>query len=65
MVDITKTITDCRDSKDSKFLELATSGHAQFILTNDKDLLVLNPYESISIVEPAYFLAMRLDRIEN
>ena len=38
---------------------------AQFILTNDKDLLVLNPYESISIVEPVYFLAMRLDRIEN
>ena len=50
MVDITKTITDCRDSKDNKFLELATSGHAQFILTNDKDLLVLNPYENISIV---------------
>ena len=65
MVDITRTITDCRDPKDNKFLELATSGHAQFILTNDKDLLVLNPYESISIVEPVDFLAMRRDRIEN
>ena len=50
MVDITRTIVDCRDPRDDKFLELATSGHAQFILTNDKDLLVLNPYENISIV---------------
>jgi len=63
MVEITKTIVECRDPKDNKFLELAISGYANYILTNDKDLLVLNPYENVTIVTPLDFLAVAQTKI--
>jgi len=43
-------ITDCRDPKDNFLLELAVSAEADYIITGDKDLLVLNPYKNINIV---------------
>ena len=46
----------CRDPTDDKFLELAANGHADLILTGDKDLLVLNPFRGIQIVGPATFV---------
>ena len=57
IIEVTVTIADCRDPKDNKFLELAISGKANYILTNDKDLLVLNPYQSITVITPSDFLA--------
>jgi putative PIN family toxin of toxin-antitoxin system len=56
LVTITERIAACRDSTDDKFLELAVSGQADFILTGDADLLVLNPFRGISIVAPATFV---------
>lgn len=56
MVIIEKRITACRDSKDDKFLELALNGNANFIVTGDKDLLVLHPFESVEILTAADFL---------
>ena len=49
-------ITACRDPKDNKYLELALSGKADCIITGDKDLLVLNPFENIPIISPLDFL---------
>lgn len=49
-------ITECRDPKDNKFLELAVAGNADCIVTGDKDLLVLNPFRGIKIVSPSDFL---------
>lgn len=49
-------ITECRDPKDNKFLELAVAGNADCIVTGDKDLLVLNPYRGTKIISPANFL---------
>ena len=46
----------CRDPKDNKVLEAALAGHADLIVTGDKDLLVLNPFEEIQILGPAAFL---------
>ena len=57
IIEVTVTIADFQDPKDNKFLELAISGNANYILTNDKDLLVLNPYQSITVITPADFLA--------
>jgi putative PIN family toxin of toxin-antitoxin system len=51
-------ITACRDPKDDKFLELAVSGSATHIVTGDSDLLVLNPFQGISIVTPGGFLEL-------
>ncbi|MEO6844130.1 MAG: putative toxin-antitoxin system toxin component, PIN family [Ginsengibacter sp.] len=55
-VEISETITDCRDPKDNKFLELAISANASCIITGDKDLLILNPFRGIPILNAADFL---------
>ena len=48
----------CRDPKDDKFLATAKAGNAQFIVTEDQDLLVLGEYESIRIITTLAFLQM-------
>jgi len=57
-VQVTRTVTDCRDPKDNKFLELALSGKADLILTGDDDLLTLHPWGGIAILSPANYLAL-------
>lgn len=56
IVEIAAVITDCRDPKDNKFLELAVSGKASHIITGDDDLLILHPFHGVSIVTPQAFL---------
>ncbi len=56
LIDVEIVITDCRDPKDNKFLELAVSANASCIVTGDKDLLVLNPFRGIPILNSADFL---------
>ncbi len=56
LVPITHTVTDCRDSKDNKFLELALSGEASYLVSGDDDLLVLHPFRGIPILAPADFM---------
>jgi len=57
-IDIVQTITACRDPKDNKFLELALNGSADFILSGDKDLLALHPFQGIPIYKPAEYLGL-------
>ena len=49
-------IQDCRDPKDNDILSLAVSEQANCILSGDKDLLVLHPYQNIPIFTPKEFL---------
>lgn len=49
-------ITDCRDPKDNKFLELAVASDAACIISGDKDLLILHPFRGIPILNAADFL---------
>jgi uncharacterized protein len=53
---VTDVITDCRDPKDNKFLELAVSGSAHSIISGDGDLLVLHPFRGVSITTPRKFI---------
>jgi len=53
---ITQQIQACRDANDDKILELAVNGEAEYIVTGDDDLLVMNPFRGINIVTPAEFL---------
>ncbi len=53
---VTETITDCRDPKDNKFLEVAVSEQATVIVTGDRDLLDLHPYRRIAIMTPRNFI---------
>lgn len=54
--EISERITDCRDPKDNKFLELAISANASCIISGDKDLLVLHPFRGIPILNAVDFL---------
>jgi len=56
IVPISTSIQACRDPKDDKFLELAVSGEASWIVTGDQDLLVLNPFRDIHVAAPSEFL---------
>lgn len=55
-IKVFEQIVICRDPKDNKFLELAHEAGASYIITGDKDLLVLNPFNDIKILTAADFL---------
>lgn len=60
LVVITERVTECRDAKDNKFLELAWNGRADVIVSGDADLLTLHPFRGIPIVDPASFGRLRI-----
>lgn len=45
----------CRDISDDNILALAKSSQPRYIITGDKDLLVLEKYNSIPIITPREF----------
>jgi hypothetical protein len=51
-------VTDCRDPKDDKYLELALAAGAETIVSSDDDLLVLHPWRGVRILRPADYLAL-------
>lgn len=55
-VEISESITACRDAKDNKFLEVAVNGKADVIITGDQDLLILHPFRKVDILTPAQFV---------
>lgn len=55
-IELTTTITACRDPKDNKFLERGIDGSSTRIITVDSDLLALHPFQEIAIVSPELFL---------
>ena len=48
----------CRDSDDDKFLAVAASGDASYLVTGDKDLLVLKAFGTTRIVTVSDFLEL-------
>ncbi len=57
-VQIVQKIAACRDRKDDKFLELAVNGKANYIITGDQDLLVLNLFQDIVIISVSDYLSL-------
>jgi putative PIN family toxin of toxin-antitoxin system len=55
-VELSGAVTVCRDPDDNKLLETAVAGHADWLVTGDQDLLVLNPFQRIRILTPSAFL---------
>lgn len=58
LVEIIENVQECRDSKDDKVLDLALNGKAQYIITGDKDLLVLPPFRGVVVMTTDEFLRM-------
>ena len=54
------TIKGLRDLKDTKIIACALSLNADYIVTGDKDLLVIKEYKGIHIVSPKSFLGLFL-----
>lgn len=46
----------CRDPRDDLLLEIAVAGKADYLVSGDQDLQVLDPFAGIPIVGPAAFL---------
>jgi len=57
IVGVVEKLTECRDPKDNKFLELAVSGNATSIISGDNDLLILNPFCGVTILTPQQFVS--------
>jgi len=51
-------VSDCRDPKDNKYLELAVTAAAAFVVSSDEDLLTLNPWQGIFILRPRAYVAL-------
>jgi predicted nucleic acid-binding protein len=56
LVEITENVQECRDPKDDKVLELALNGKAQYIISGDRDLLVLHPFRDVIVTTADEFL---------
>lgn len=54
-VPILHTVQQCRDPKDDKFLELALNGRADYLITGDQDLLVLDAFHGTKIITAQAF----------
>jgi uncharacterized protein len=52
----TKKVDICRDPKDNMFLELSETSQADFLVTGDKDLLVLKEFQNTKILTPRGFI---------
>ena len=62
MLDPTERVSDCRDVKDNKYLELGLAAAASIIVSSDEDLLVLDPWRGIRILRPADYVRLRENR---
>lgn len=49
----------CRDPKDNKFLDLAFISGAHYLVTGDRDLLILKKFHQTEIISPADFLSQK------
>ena len=56
LVTVTSTVDVCRDPKDNFLLALAKDGSADYLLTGDLDLLVVQQYEKTEITTITKFL---------
>ena len=55
-VEIIRSVQQCRDPKDDKFLELALNGQADYLVTGDADLLELKKIGQTKIITASEFL---------
>lgn len=51
-----RKVNICRDKKDNQVLDLCVVGKADYLVTGDKDLLVLKKFKKTKIVSPREFI---------
>ncbi|WP_417602449.1 putative toxin-antitoxin system toxin component, PIN family [Owenweeksia hongkongensis] len=58
LIDVNEVVSVCRDPKDDFLLSLALSGKADYLITGDKDLLVLNNISETRIITYSEWLKL-------
>ncbi len=56
LVEVNSNLTLCKDSKDDFLLNLATDGNADYLITGDKDLLILKEIKITKILTFSQFI---------
>ena len=56
ILNVSSDLTICRDEKDNFLLNLSIDGNADYLITGDKDLLVLSQIEKTKIITITDFL---------
>jgi uncharacterized protein len=56
IVPIVTAVHECRDETDNRILEVAVNGEAELIVSGDQDLLILNPFRGIRILNPGAYV---------
>ncbi|MGE0645842.1 MAG: putative toxin-antitoxin system toxin component, PIN family [Nitrospira sp.] len=56
IVPIVTAVHECRDETDNRILEVAINGEAEWIVSGDQDLLILNPFRGIAIIKPGDYM---------
>jgi predicted nucleic acid-binding protein len=51
LIEATTPVTECRDPKDNKFLELAISAKADVLVSSDVHLLEMHPFRGVKILQ--------------
>ena len=59
-VPIARAKLGCRDADDDKLLETALMGAANCLVTGDRDLLEMSPFQNIPVLTPADFIDLRI-----
>jgi putative PIN family toxin of toxin-antitoxin system len=54
-----ESVEACRDPCDNKFLELAMSCRADYLITGDEDLLILDPFGKTRILTLSEFSSLQ------
>jgi uncharacterized protein len=57
-------VTDCRDKKGNKYLELALASGASIIVSSDADLPMLDPWRGIRILKPINYISLRQAKVK-
>jgi putative PIN family toxin of toxin-antitoxin system len=57
LVEVKSGVNDCRDFKDNFLLNLAIDGKAKYLISGDKDLLVLGQIKKTKIITMSDFIA--------
>ena len=58
VVEAVENVSACRDPNDDKFFACALAGRAQYIVTEDNDILDVGEYRGVRAVSAAEFIAL-------
>lgn len=56
IIEVGSVVDLCRDRKDNFLLSLSRDSQADYLITGDKDLLILNPFEGTKIITMTEYL---------